>query len=349
MTERTLTTEPAPENPAGPHRQDVAESEVRLRAILDHALDGVITISEEGTIESLNPAALNLFGYDDHEMIGANVKMLMPDPFQDHHDQYLKHYRDTGEKKIIGIGREVVGQRKDGSKFPADLSISEFRLGERRLFTGIVRDISERKEAEEKRDLLIAELSHRVKNTLATVISVAQRSFHEDASYAAGRKSFEGRIRGLAHTHNRLAESKWTGADLRSTVEDELSPYRNDKAENLSLHGPDINLTPKGAITLGMAFHELATNAAKYGALSVDEGKVTVSWDVSDDNELLAIQWAESGGPAVEPPTRRGFGHMLLERGVPYDLHGTVELNFYPDGVTCNIAVPTDVSVMHPE
>ena len=123
-------------------------SEAWLRAIVDSAVDGIITIDELGSITDLNPAALRLFGYSADELIGQNVKILMPEPYHAGHDAYLRNYRETGVRKIIGIGREVAGKRKDGSVFPLDLAVSEVQRGGRRMFTGIVRDISERKRIE---------------------------------------------------------------------------------------------------------------------------------------------------------------------------------------------------------
>jgi two-component system, LuxR family, sensor kinase FixL len=126
----------------------IQEREERLRAILETAVEGIITIDERGVVESINPAAEQIFGYAPEEVIGKNVKMLMPSPDRERHDGYLRNYRDTGHAKIIGIGREVVGARKDGSLFPMDLSVSEVKFGNQRLFTGFVRDISERKRLE---------------------------------------------------------------------------------------------------------------------------------------------------------------------------------------------------------
>jgi two-component system, LuxR family, sensor kinase FixL len=134
------------------------ESEARMRAIFYTAVDGIVTIDESGLIQRFNPAAERLFGYVETEVIGKNVSMLMPAPYQEAHDGYLARYLQTGEKQIIGIGREVVGQRKDGTTFPMDLAVSEMRQGKRRMFTGTVRDISERKQAEEQRDRLLQEL-----------------------------------------------------------------------------------------------------------------------------------------------------------------------------------------------
>lgn len=134
------------------------ESEARMRAIFDNAVDGIVTIDEHGIIERFNPAAERMFGYTKAEVIDKNVSMLMPSPYHEAHDGYLAHYLQTGEKRIIGIGREVVGLRKDGTTFPMDLAVSEMRQGEHRMFTGTVRDISERKQAEEQRDRLLGEL-----------------------------------------------------------------------------------------------------------------------------------------------------------------------------------------------
>jgi PAS domain S-box-containing protein len=133
----------------------LTDSEARLKAILDNAVDGIITIDERGTIEMVNSAAQAIFGYSREELIGLNVSILMPEPYRSQHDQYLRNFRHTGQRKIIGIGREVIGRRKDGRTFPLDLSVSEVQLGDRRIFTGTVRDITERVTAEKHRDLLV--------------------------------------------------------------------------------------------------------------------------------------------------------------------------------------------------
>jgi two-component system sensor kinase FixL len=135
------------------------ESEARMRAIVDTAVDAIITIDEKGLIERVNPRTEQLFGYESAEIIGKNISMLMPAPYREMHDGYLARYGQTGEKKIIGIGREVVGLRKDGSTFPMDLAVAEMYLGQRRMFTGVVRDITTRKHAEEQRLQLLQEIS----------------------------------------------------------------------------------------------------------------------------------------------------------------------------------------------
>ncbi len=276
-------------------------------------------------------------------MLGQSISMLMPDPYRREHDQYMRAYRHTGQGKIIGKGRETVGRRKDGSVFPIDLSVSEVPLSDRRLFTGIIRDISSRKQIEEHRALLVAELSHRVKNTLATVISIARQTFPREEPFTSAVEAFDGRIRALAHTHSRLAERSWAELSLAEVIDGEISPHRNEAAANIRAGGPDVMLKPKIAISLGMAFHELITNAAKHGALSKDGGTVEISWDwVRPADSQLRIRWSERGGPEVSPPARSGFGRLLLERGLAHELMGKVQLEFAREGLKCTIVFPLD-------
>lgn len=196
---------------------------------------------------------------------------------------------------------------------------------------------SDRKRAEAQRDLLIAELSHRVKNTLATVLSIARQSFARGPSLEQALQSFDGRLRALAHAHNRLAETNWDGASLRRMLADELAPYRSADGANIEMNGPDVRLNPRRAVMLGMAFHELATNAAKYGALSSKDGHLTVRWSVEGAPRRLALEWLEGGGPAVRQPERSGFGRLLLEQAMKFDLQARVEISFAPQGLHYSI------------
>jgi two-component sensor histidine kinase len=216
-----------------------------------------------------------------------------------------------------------------------------FDEDERALAIIIARQLGfslERLAADKQRDLLVAELSHRVKNTLATVLSISRQSFHNETSPA--REAFEGRILALAQTHGQLAEANWTGAWLGDMLAAELAPYRNADGANIALAGPSIKLTPRAAVLLGMTFHELATNAAKHGALSSKSGKVEVRWRHEESGERLVVCWTERGGPHTSPPARRGFGRILLERALKAELRGDVNLQFQSEGVQCELRVP---------
>jgi PAS domain S-box-containing protein len=325
------------------------ESEQRLRAVIETAVDGIITIDEQGTVRSMNPAAVQLFGYAAAEVIGRNVKMLMPEPFHSEHDGYLANYLRTGEKKIIGIGREVVGQRKDGSTFPMELAVSEIRLKDGRwLFTGLVRDITDRKRWEERQQLMMGELSHRVKNTLATVQSIAMHTMRFSDNMDSFRHSFEDRLQSLAHAHSLLTSGQWQGTDLRDIVTRELEPHGGG-SKRIKVTGPSLFLRPKAALSLHMVLHELTTNAAKYGALSGDEGRIDVAWSLNGQGgqEELVLRWEEHGGPPVTPPVRRGFGSQVLEAAIGYEMGGDASLDYHPAGLKAEIRVPWSSEIGH--
>jgi two-component sensor histidine kinase len=212
--------------------------------------------------------------------------------------------------------------------------------GEPRKLAGVCMDITDRRQAEEHRELLLAELSHRVKNTLATVMSIARQSFSKHPDTGSAARSFEARLRALARTHSRLAETSWSGVSLEALFADELAPYRRDDGVNIRLSGPDIVLNSRCALTLGLAAHELTTNAAKHGALSTKDGVVDVGWTLDPADRKLTISWVERGGPPVAAPTHSGFGRLLLERAVAADLRGDVRMDFSSGGLQCEIRLP---------
>jgi two-component sensor histidine kinase/PAS domain-containing protein len=202
--------------------------------------------------------------------------------------------------------------------------------GAARRMAGVSMDVTERKEAEERQRLLLNELNHRVKNTLATVQSIASQTLRTAPSSAAFRDAFEARIVALSKTHNLLTDQNWRGASLHDLVISELRPHaggREGGGSRILLESErDVRLNPNAAVALGMAMHELATNAVKYGALSVPGGQVTVRSRLMGDR--LVVDWVESGGPPVQAPERRGFGSRLLEQGLAGELSGDVRLDY---------------------
>lgn len=207
--------------------------------------------------------------------------------------------------------------------------------------TGVSLDITARKTADEHQRLLLDELNHRVKNTLATVQSIALQSVRR-ADAATFEETFLSRIAALARAHDLLTEVAWEGADLKEVIGRTLAPYAPDgQSDRIHLSGPRIRLGPNAAVSLTMAFHELATNAGKYGALSVAGGRVDVTWRAASHGPgAVEIDWTESGGPDVSPPTRRGFGSRLVEKGLAREFDGQVDLVFAPQGLRCHMRLP---------
>jgi PAS domain S-box-containing protein len=213
------------------------------------------------------------------------------------------------------------------------------------VWDGIQIDITDHKRSEEHLHLLLNELNHRVKNTLAIVQSLAVQSLPKaalDDRFMAGRNAFETRLFALARGHDILTRENWEGASLATIVGEAFAPYRHDKGDAFEVEGEDLRITPAMALSLSMALHELCTNALKYGALGVPQGLIRVSWATSPapDGKRLAMRWQETGGPPVSPPAHRGFGSRLIENGLARELNGAVKLTYEPTGLICTIDVP---------
>lgn len=317
------------------HEAVLMESEDRMRAIVNTVVDGILTTDERGVIESVNPAAADVFGYRPEALIGRNIRMLIPDPYQREYDNYVR-----SEEKAIGPGREIVGQREDGSTFPMELAISEMAVAGRRMFTGVVRDITKRRRAEDHQKVLVAELDHRVKNILAQVAVVAVSTRQGSRSIGEFLQSLDGRIQSMAAVHTLLSQSGWESVRLDVLARDQLAPYAT--GTNVAISGANVMLTAAQSQAVGRVLHELVTNAAKYGALSIPEGRVSVTWECMADGDgaRLALIWRELGGPPVPPDVKSSYGSNLIRNLVPHELGGAVDLAFAPEGVSCRIEIP---------
>ncbi len=446
----------------------MAESEARKRAILNAALDCIISIDQDSRVIEWNPAAERTFGYPAARAIGQDLaQLIIPSGLRERHYRGMAHYLETGEGPVLGRRVELEALREDGSRFPVELAISPIELGGQRHFTAyvrditeakeneaalreseqrlrstyehafagiaevdhegrylrvneqftavtgytreelltrtvfdithpddrasdfdkfeklmsgqlpaytfekryihkrghtvwielaasrvddangrplyglrVVRDISERKRAEENSILLIHELNHRVKNTLATVQSIAFHSLRSASSSDEARRLLEQRLLALSRAHDVLTRENWEGAQILEIIGEAVEPYCGTRTGCVSTSGPDIRISPRLALALSMIIQELATNAAKYGALSAADGRVEISWVLEFGASLVHITWAEAGGPPVTRPTPRGFGTRLIERSVGSELGGSFKIDFAPGGVVCEIDLP---------
>jgi two-component sensor histidine kinase len=241
-------------------------------------------------------------------------------------------------------GAEAAAERPDGRRvpfipYPTPLHDSAGNL------IGAVNmlvDITERKRAETQQKTLINELNHRVKNTLATVQSLAAQTMSEPGVSRHLRQAFEGRLLALSRVHDQLTRAHWEAADLATVFADIFAPHHSVGPERVRLDGAPIRMAPQAALTLAMVLNELATNAARYGSLSAPGGTLSVIWSVAGNGagQALRIDWQEAGGPAVQPPAHRGFGTRLLKRGIVQALKGSAELAFDPAGVRCSMEIP---------
>jgi PAS domain S-box-containing protein len=213
-------------------------------------------------------------------------------------------------------------------------------------FVGIFQDVTARKRAEDQQRFLLDELNHRVKNTLATVQSIASQTLRSADGAAGFKEAFEGRLLALSKTHDLLTRKSWREADLHELVKQELAPYRKSHDERVFVRGPNVDLPARYAINFGLVLHELVTNAAKYGALSSPSGRLELTWTVTENAERspqLRLHWRESGGPPVEKPKRQGFGSRLIRRSIEGELAGYIVISFAPSGVSYDLSVPLPV------
>jgi two-component sensor histidine kinase len=203
-------------------------------------------------------------------------------------------------------------------------------------FLKILRDRTEQRAADEKQSLLINELNHRVKNTLATVQSIAAQTLRAAATVQEARAALEERLISLSRAHDVLTRESWEGAELSEIVALAISPYAGPDGARIVTGGPSVRLEPSMALAMAMALQELATNAVKYGALSAPAGRLSILWTA--DADVIRLRWEEKDGPRVTPPSRRGFGSRLIERSLSAALGGEAAIDFAPSGVVCMIA-----------
>lgn len=295
----------------------------------------------DGIITSWNGAAQRIFGYAAEEAIGKPISLLIPPDRQDEERVILESIRRGEPLQSF----DTVRQRKHGSLVDISATISPLRDAAGNIVGAsiIARDITDRKQAEETRRLLAHEVDHRSKNLLTLVQAAVH--FSDANSPDAIKAAIEGRIQALANVHTLLAQSRWVGADLRSMVMDELSPYCPHGTSRCEVDGPDVILRPQSAQLIAMVLHELTTNAVKYGAFSVSPGRVRIKWLHASDGNLV-IRWTEMDGPPVKAPTHSGFGTRMLDRAIRAQLDGHLRLDWRAEGLYCEIEAPFEDAPM---
>jgi PAS domain S-box-containing protein len=314
--------------------ESLRESNARKTAVLESALDAIVAMDQEGRIVDFNPAAERIFGYRREDVVGKAVAdTIVPERLRQSHWSGLHRFLETGRSDVIGRHLEMPALRANGTEFPAELAIvvASLEKGER-FFTAYLRDITLRKRAEETEKTLVREIQHRSNNLLAVIQAIAHRTLSDDRSPAEARQAFDARLRALARINQQLTKSDWRGLKLREIVRQALEPF----AARTVIEGADLVLEPQHAQNFSLALHELATNAAKYGALSNATGTVTLSWAVAKDatGSRLRFSWLETGGPPVTGPARQGFGTILLNVSF-----ADVGFDYAPHGLRCEFEV----------
>ena len=312
----------------------LGEIEQRLRwsaSIVELSDDAIVSKNLDGIVTSWNRGAQRVFGHTAAEAVGQPITIVIPEDRQDEERDILTRIR-RGEH-IDHF--ETVRQRKDGSLIVVSLTVSPVKNAEGKIVgaSKIARDITEQKRSQERIATLAREAEHRSKNVLASVqaaVNLSRADTPEDL-----KRAIEGRIQALANVHSLFVESRWIGADLSTIAAQELGPY--SVHGRVGIEGPAVLLEPNIAQAFAVSLHELATNAAKYGSLFGNKGQVGLKWIHGADRELV-LRWTGTGGPPVEPPTRKGFGSRVIV-GMIEQLKGTARFDWHPSGLVCEISI----------
>jgi PAS domain S-box-containing protein len=324
----------------------IRESEQHMRDLLEGLPAAVYTTDANGRITFFNKACIAMAGRT--PQLGdewcVTWRLYTPDGAPLPHDQCPMAVALKEDRVVRGV--EAVAERPDGTFVPFIPYPTPLHDADGVLIGAInmLVDITERKQAENRQKTLIDELNHRVKNTLATVQSLAAQTARHSDDLQDFSKRYEKRLVGLARAHDLLTKRHWEDAPLDFLAREVLAPMATSFGERVRIDGPSVLLNPRAALSLTMALTELATNATKYGALCSGTGVLAVTWEIRDvvTQSTLDLLWQESGGPPVQAPTRRGFGTRLMERCIERDLSGELDLVFDSQGLRCRIAIPLE-------
>jgi len=313
----------------------------RLKLIFDSARDyAIIALDREGRITSWNSGAERILGYSEEEALGSRDEMLFtPEDIALGVPKMEKALAlDTGRAE-----NERWHQRKDGTRFWASGLMVPLQNGDRNGYLKIFRDLTDKKQSEERLALLVDELNHRVKNTLSTVQSICRQTLRLSGVADDVQRLIAERLQALASSHDLLTREHWTGAPMLEMVEKVLAPFRGGvSADRVLVSGPALLLTPKAALALTIALNELGSNAMLYGSLGPTAGNLALQWQITDD--VLEVDWKETG-TGTSKRERRGFGSRILEDALAHELDAEVTLNFGRGGLHCKLRIPLEGNV----
>jgi two-component system CheB/CheR fusion protein len=321
--------------------QDLSPTNQELQSLLNCIEIPIVLLDEELRLKSFTHSATEMFEVRDVDLgrsITEVASRLATPLLEDDLRQVIR--------SRAGLEREVdaAGGRSYVMRALPYRSTEERTLGVVLTFT----DITQRRRKEQHQHLLLAELGHRIKNTLTVVQSISAQTMRRSASLEAFYQQFSQRLQALARAHDLLSVGNWHQAQLREVVAETLKPYEIAPGR-IRLEGEELKLEAGAALTLSLVIHELTTNAAKHGALSTPSGRLSVEWCLTrmDRAQALRLVWRETGGPGAAAPAQHGFGLTLIERGIGHELDGTARLDFAPEGLTCEIVIPYNPADFH--
>ena len=355
--------------------------ENQFHGFLETIPDAVIVVDQTGSINFASNCIEAMFGHLPNELIGKSLSVLMPERYRDLHAGRLDGFMSDPMPRMMGAGLKLCALRKDGSEFPVEISLNPDRTPDGLVVIAAIRDITvkslkgdaleaenadlrdlltqakidaahqlakagidatENDAAKRLQRLLLEELHHRVKNTLATVIAITSQSLRTSENMEQARLAVENRLVALGRAHDLLLQANWAGAKLTDVIRSALQPFDSHDVPRFVLQDTAVEVGPGAVLPLTMSLNELCTNAVKYGALSNAAGRIEITLMVDKKANLFKLTWTEKGGPMVQEPTRRSFGTRLINR-LADQLHGEALLRFEPAGLVYELDIPLAV------
>ena len=310
-------------------------SEAQFHGLLEENPDAIIIVDQTGRINFASNRIEAMFGHLPNELIGKPPSVLIPERYRDLHGGHLDRFMKDPRPRMMGVGMELRALRKDGSEFSTEISLSPHPTPNGLVVVAAIRDIEAAKRLQH---LLLRELHHRVKNTLATVIAITSQSLRTAHNLEEGRLAVESRLFALGRAHDVLLQTNWASAKLTDVIRSAVEPFDSHDIQRFVVQDIDIDIGAGAVLPLTMSLNELCTNAVKYGALSNTTGRIDITSTVDEEAQRLKLTWTEMGGPAVQEPTRRSFGTRLINR-LAGQLHGEVRLRYEPTGVVYELDI----------
>jgi PAS domain S-box-containing protein len=314
-------------------------TEAQFHTLLEENPDAIIIVGQDGCMSFASNRMEVMFGYRPDELQGKSVAILVPHQYRERHEGHMARFMKNPTPRMMGEGIELRALRKNGTEFSAEISLSPHPTLHGLVVVASIRDLEASKRLQH---LLIRELHHRVKNMLATVLAITSQGLRSARNLEEGRLAVEARLLALGRAHDLLLQEASAVDKLGDLIRSAIEPFESDSVRRFIIRDMDIDIGPKVILPLSMLLNELCTNAVKYGALSSAMGHIEITAVVDKAAQRLKLLWTETGGPAVQKPTRASFGTRLINR-VADQLRGSVTLKYETDGLVFELDIPLEI------
>ena len=310
------------------------------QTLFEHAPVAMLLIDGVGHIHLINAAAERLFGYAQSELVGRSMEVLVPEVFQQKHKRLREEFFRSPSSRPMGKGLRLSARRKDGHEIPVSVGLNPVMIGANPVVVIVSLTDNSAQERADRAELLVREQTHRAKNMFAVISAMSHQIGAVSADVASFQADFDERLNSFSASHELLSRENWPSVPIADLVRSQLAFARGHDATQVTIDGPALRVAANPAEYLGLALHELATNAMKHGALSVPGGKIHVVWKTDKAKRQFLFDWRETDGPPVAKPLRKGFGLVILKTVVPAVFGGTAELLTLPSGACWNLEAP---------